>query len=730
MKAIIVAITLSMVFTGCQKPNEVVSNDGHLDFDRLEKGCRLNIAAFVDILERDLDTEIKCLETNIKQYLRWVKRKNKLFISRLELIDFVSYFFDEDKSLLSKLFTFFFNINMLLEGDPKDLMSVYNVDTMFNIIRGFNYHGRAFYSHVMDLDEDNYWELRSETVKHINGINHFFIKLVEDSGQEVRHIRLKEILESVRDLVSLVNDEVDLHYIENFLFIKKLLLGGSNTILSSGEFKIFLGKLTDLTIVYFDSLYVKDSDQLSLYYKIDYYRAIVSNVKSSLANLPSDEVILNQKQLKQIMESFFESSVVLGLTQTIMNLKKRLWGREVDLDVYRFKTLQKFLSWMDDILKTMYFNAIIYERNRDIFDSFSPLLESDLDQIIRDSEEDYLFPFKQDNKGISFLKLWAQLKHIGLNYRYYSELDNNPYFFYGYRRSSFGLVKISLFRGIIQKLFEGYSDRPTKDNLHLELDANQVESFLKDLKPAFIEYNLWPENVKEVSGLIVLFLDSFQNQSNGNQKISIDELTEYLNLLGSLAIKGTNLYVQLGDVCLRNKAGHLAKDCFVESFSKYYFENLEQKRNYPELYEHYISRGKDHFESYLNRLFSYKAKGDRDYISQFDVIIVLNILSLIETIYFRFDKNEDGLLSYGELYKCYGVYAKTLAKYIPSIVNNRSIRRSAYLYILNYGKIPNITKLMKFHLFFNKNRIIVTRENFSKIIYEFSSGQSFNPKIE
>lgn len=63
------------------------------DLSDLNSSCQLNTQRLQKILEEDVNKDIACLESNLDQFVKFVRRENPKYISRIELERFVTKFF-------------------------------------------------------------------------------------------------------------------------------------------------------------------------------------------------------------------------------------------------------------------------------------------------------------------------------------------------------------------------------------------------------------------------------------------------------------------------------------------------------------------------------------------------------------------------------------------------------------------------------------------------------------
>ena len=69
-------LVLSVSFISCGLSDDPPQDAGVYDLDNLNGGCELNTERLNKILEEDVSKDIYCLESNLDQFVQFVRREN------------------------------------------------------------------------------------------------------------------------------------------------------------------------------------------------------------------------------------------------------------------------------------------------------------------------------------------------------------------------------------------------------------------------------------------------------------------------------------------------------------------------------------------------------------------------------------------------------------------------------------------------------------------------------
>ena len=92
-----------LCLSSCGLNDEKPADADVYDLSNLEGSCELNTDALTDILEKDIKKDIDCLESNLNQFVDFVRRADSNFINRTELSKFIIKFFPESRNIAGDL---------------------------------------------------------------------------------------------------------------------------------------------------------------------------------------------------------------------------------------------------------------------------------------------------------------------------------------------------------------------------------------------------------------------------------------------------------------------------------------------------------------------------------------------------------------------------------------------------------------------------------------------------
>src|SRR5690606_40324062 len=83
-------IISSLAFVSCGfVGDEPVENNDIYQNSELSGGCQIEADSFAQIMEKDIESQIQCLEKNFEQFSKYVKRPDLNSIGRRELSVFI-----------------------------------------------------------------------------------------------------------------------------------------------------------------------------------------------------------------------------------------------------------------------------------------------------------------------------------------------------------------------------------------------------------------------------------------------------------------------------------------------------------------------------------------------------------------------------------------------------------------------------------------------------------------
>jgi hypothetical protein len=702
-----------LMASSCGLNDDPPADSGVYDIGNLQGGCELNTENLEKILEQNITADINCLETTLDQFVQFVRRDDPRFIARNDLSQFVDKFFPEERVLIKNILKLVYNLNTLLNRDPQDKINVANLGKIFNIARVVNIHGAPLYSQLEGLTKENYWLRRKEIFNYVelaarDIINTIYVK---DPKSEA-HLSITDFLEDIIEILELEDDVIDVERIKSFLFIKRLILGGENDILTTEQLIDLLNRGSDLVVLGMDAIFFEGQEFASSTDEYYFYFDVVKELKGQIKTFNDTDLILTKHDILAIIDEFFGDDVdVNNLDKGLRNFKEKFFGGAADQYLYR--DINTLLTWAVELSGMLYFNEITYSY-------FEPQMNSPkaISNLSQPKLENYhLFP-KHELK-----KHWDNFNYITSRYRYFQDDDGKSHYFNYYKRFRSGFQLSSMLRYAITKVVKVYGHYP-QGSVHKEADKEDFKTLLNDYKDILVEFDFWPEDLDDFVTDAIVSSDLFMFHSDGNDSGGSEEFTEFaVNALHAYKVSDT-VYDELKNHCplIGEDAASFEISCFREYFLHVFFNKLEYQNYYDKLFEYLKTSGVETVRRYIINveLYSRLEEDPTSPLTKSQLSRFIIILSNLESAYIKFDKDKNGILNRKELDEAYKVFRGLVMSVADLGEGKEKLYKSIFLYLVKHMEIPSPLKLSWFHLFGNKKDITSTRFNISAILSSFS----------
>jgi hypothetical protein len=271
---------------------------------------------------------------------------------------------------------------------------------------------------------------------------------------------------------------------------------------------------------------------------------------------------------------------------------------------------------------------------------------------------------------------------------------------------------LNLSRAAARLLIRGYvGSRKRLDNITAGITQKEFDSVVSAVKPLASELGLIGPNDTTFSASRFLEGNLFMPGSNGDEYLSLVEATELLSFLRSGLTLNTEIMNDLGQGCLQSKDAtnanndELSMGCvfdFYQNNTSKIFASMPDMARYLE-----NLNGRD-FEK-MSEAFLRSAgwvPSHKSTIRRSEIAMLPHVFQYAEALIQRFDTNHDGMLDDAEANVAYPLYRLTLATFDGIKID--LVNRSAFLYMLMYGKIPCGFGDLAGILFGNKNDLVIS----------------------
>lgn len=681
-------ITLCLVVTSCgYMSDKAVENVDVYKTDELQT-CKIDISKLGEIFKADQKAQIKCLQENFVQFTKYVRSKHPGAITEAELGIFVKKFFEGQSDSIIKGLSLIFQLNMLLLKDEADRISHNNISPLFELLVQVNQEAVMLTNIIKTMDEDKnqqkFWDLRQKFNESTSRFATAAIGVIDKSPGLSKKLNMREFIIEMSKKIG--DGQIDNDSIDSFIFLKKMIVGGDEEVVTTDELKEIIGKLPRIMGLVFDVYYCKSENFKSETEEMRFYLVAMRNLYHSIKFNQEDFELLNSAQVVKIAEKLLTNYDVDSFKPSIEALKARFIGGKKDS--ITLKDLDTLLIIVHDFLEKVYFNHITYDEpvNNYLLNKEGPL----------DQKE---FKFKQlpgydlfTNKP-RLDQLYASFTDIAFNFRYFRDSSGSALYDSKILRNKKGFIEVNIAKWLSWKLLKAYGHLDAKKQMQLSMD--EFSRFLLDAKPILVEFKLWSPNFQTFSRNAVLLADLFQHQSDGDQLININEATEYIGMLLTAVELSGKFNENLTAYC---DAGINANDpvfetsCYNDNFYDLVLNKLGYKKSFPRLDNYFRNSSKAETLEYLKGVEGFARDNNAPGVpvNRRDSTLIIGAMLNIESTFIRFDKNLDNIIDYKELSEAFFTYRSSIISLAGLKPEQEKYAKGIFLYMVSKMEIPKV----------------------------------------
>lgn len=512
--------------------------------------------------------------------------------------------------------------------------------------------------------------------------------------------------------LSLNIEQFDIEFLTDLLPIKTLMVGGDFERFTQDELLDLLDKLPEFTAPMLDMA----RSGIQSFDKIEMIQ-LVSTLKKNVHVFEQDTYIASIEQLASLAVRFVADLPLDKFVSTIKIAKQKiLGGSDQEMTSKDFTTLFEMLY---EFTELTYFTEVTYKAMQDE-------LESTRTPIRKVPALD--LPEYSNLRATHLKKYRAHFKDVVVKHRYFTD-QGTKLQFWGHEifRTEYGILELSGLKWIIEYLIRGWGTPTPGAYKGYVLDIAQMEQALLDFKPVLVEFGLWTEFFNTFARNALLLADLFQNSSNGDVRVGLDELSEFATLILS-AINMSNMFLEkLTQYCTPMNGSSVddwsfETDCYRRHFFKVIMDELGLKKNLPMLNRFYrdaVADGSNAPIDYLINVegFARSFPDDVEMVRR-EFTLVIGALINIETTFIRFDLNKNNRLDSNEVDRAFLVYENAIMSVSELSESRRKYAKSIFIYMLKYMKLPSPWELISFHYNpFNDKQINAYRLNVGVLLY-------------
>ncbi|GEM_PF-2717898 len=356
LKILLLTLIFSVVSSCGFLNDEPVKDQDIFVSAELNSGCELDPDKFGDILEINIEAQIRCLENNFIQFSRYVRSNDRTIISEGELSDFVRRFFRENTDTVIQGLKLIFELNMLLLRDEATSINRDNISPLFKLLVTVNKEAIVITKILRDMEKETdgqaVFQKREELEAALDRFAKTSLQIISKPGTLAKQVNLKKFLLELNNRLNLGSDVIDEKLANAILFIKKLFFGGSKEIVTSLEIEKAINKLPELILMATDFALIKNyhfEDNTKHY---DFQSDILKRLRGSIFVFDDQEEIFNIEDLYTLFDRINTSDDededhfnIRDYEKIFNSLKKDLIGG--DTKVFNYKEFNYLLNYID-----------------------------------------------------------------------------------------------------------------------------------------------------------------------------------------------------------------------------------------------------------------------------------------------------------------------------------------------------------------------------------------------
>jgi hypothetical protein len=677
--------------------------------------CKLDVDQFTQILNENIAPQIRCLGESLNFFIKIVKSGKPGYLSRVQLENYISKFEPDIKPEVVRALKSIFDLGHLITGEDPNYISKETVDKVINFAIIFNDKAATYFGPTFEGDQPIEYRLHQLQRRNVGDAMKSIVKelkviLNTDRGGKVHKLNIIELLESF----STESNRRHIEKIKKVLFLKKVLVGGENEVITHIELERLIQNLDQFIVISLDAVKYKKI-KLNQEDLLDLLRTDVGDlyriIHAGSLNDRDDEVLFTvDEAIAGVKLLLDDSSLDIDKYTKLIREGKKLVMHGNGTEVKGIE-LKNLFAHATSLLQT----GTIFHR---IYAKFKPQLESPLPVTINFDEYRHTYPGQQAELD--------QFERIVKKYRFFKGEFLSPYYSRGQKRNADAIFETALIEYGLKLIFASYGSPSTGTVGGYSMDREQMQKLIKTFENELVEMGLLlPNRAIGTADNISLLGSLFQYQSDTNKLLDINEGTEFATtLFSSLNVQDDIEEYFNETTCSRDEFGRINPVCFRANFWKglcsYYrpqfpllFESIglssrmkcEDYQNTPEAAK-FLDRAIEASRA-CNR-YPDGAKEEIPYAAS-DVMPLTVALMHIETTVLRWDANNNNIMDPDEVDRAYEIYAPAL----DGFMENKSpiikkLKKQIYQYMIKYGEVPDekdygsVWKFVRFLLSFNK----------------------------
>lgn len=714
LKSLIILLVSMLALSGCGDllGKKVIKRQ--LDSSFAEVSCELEIDNFAEIMNENIEKDIRCLGENLNLFIRIVTSGKPGYISRTQLESYLSDFRPDVKPEVVKALGSIFQLGHLITGEDPNYISKETVDKVIEFALLFNRKAALDFGPIFKNKAPVTYALhqlhRSRVTSATTAIIQALLKIYNPNRNgEIHKLNIVELLET---FTTDANRD-DMEKLKKMLFMKGIILGGKNDEISHVELQKLIQNFNVILLIGLD---------------IARYKYIELDQKSILQLLKLD-VDAAYDIITQGTLNDRDDKVLFTMDEALDAAKILLEDKDFDVEKYRkviVEVKKIFMNGNDTQikggeLKSLFNHAKKLLRTGTIFHSMYEMFKAQLDQPIEVNIDfsDYRHTYPEHQEELE------QFERIVKRYRFMKGEYISAYYTRGIKRNADAVFEIAAIEYVLKYVFARHGRQSPNNTVGgSSMDKSDMEKLMKRFENELIDLGLiLPQRAITTANNISLLGSLFQYQSDTNELMDVNEATEFAGtVFTSLNVADDLIDYMKKKNCQIDQFDRIEPGCFRANFwkglcvnyRKYYpllFDSLnapascEDWKN-TELSSEYLDRAIRAGRSCMNYY-----DGDKEEIpyASGDIMTLMVVLLHSETTIIRWDVNKNNFMDPNEVNSAYEIYGPALDGFLkdknPII---KKFKKQIYQYMIKYEKVPDekdfksILQFVKFIMSFDK----------------------------
>ncbi len=363
-KLIIYILSFSLLSSCGYFSDDAVEDSEVYRSETLSGGCEIDTDELAQILEKDVEIQINCLEENLDNFAKYVKRENSEAITNKELSSFIRRFFSGHAAIMVGSIKLLFDISGIVLSDNSSSLKTKNIKPLFELLRVVN---KKLYKMInllkeFDSNEDDIQVTSEEINKNLSELVAKLKTLITFAAEGTpSNLNLKSFIINLKEQFDI--EVINLELLDGLLSFKKLFLGGEKEVLTQEELLKFLDMVPELGAIAF-RIYYSNEDTLGSTDKLyTLYAQQMKKVESFVFSHKRDEVIISRGEIESLLASFIEAdgisietkskTITISFNDLMLmsdSLKNNILGLNNNKNDYTFQEVSNFLRVAESAL--------------------------------------------------------------------------------------------------------------------------------------------------------------------------------------------------------------------------------------------------------------------------------------------------------------------------------------------------------------------------------------------